>query len=309
MDLISIIIPNFNGKELLSENLPKLIKLKRENKEIVEVILVDDKSTDTSVSYVKKNFPDIKIIEKNTNSGFIDSVNLGVVNSKGKLIFLLNTDVSPELDIIPKLVKYFSDKKAFGVGCLDNSIEGNGIVKRGRGVGKFYRGFLVHKKGDVNYSNTLWVSGGSGIFNKEIWQKLGGLDTVFRPFYWEDIDISYRALKSGYKIYFAKEAKVTHNHQKGAILGKFNKDQIKNISLCNQILFVWKNISDTNLLFEHIVYLPRYILFSLIKRDLSFIKALLSAIVRLPEVIKQRKIQKKIWMKSDSEVLKEFLYV
>lgn len=309
MDLISIIIPNFNGKELLEENLPKLIKLKKENKEILEVILVDDKSTDTSVSYGRKNFPEVKIIQKPTNTGFIDSVNLGVVNSKGKLIFLLNTDVSPELDIIPKLVKYFTDKKVFGVGCLDNSIEENIVVKRGRGLGKFYRGLLVHKKGDINYSNTLWVSGGSGIFNKEIWQKLGGLDTVFRPFYWEDIDISYRALKSGYKIYFAKEAKVTHNHKKGAILAKFNKDQIKIISLRNQILFVWKNISDTNLLFKHIIYLPRYILFSLIKGDLSFIKALLSAIVRLPEVIKHRKIQKKIWVKSDSEVLKDFLYV
>lgn len=308
MQTVSIIIPNFNGRELLKENLPQIIKLKKANKEVVEVILVDDGSVDDSITFVRNNFPEVKVIEKKSNSGFIDSVNLGVTKAKGTLVFLLNTDVTVQTNIIPRLVKYFSEDRVFAVGCLDKSIERNSIVERGRGIGKFYRGFLIHKRGDIHQTNTLWVSGGSGIFNKEIWQKLGGLSTVFRPFYWEDIDISYRALKSGYKIYFAKDAVVKHEHQKGAIYKKYNKKQIKKISLRNQILFVWKNISDGNLLFEHLVYLLYYILLSLIKADLTFINAFFSALIRLPEVREKRAREKKLWIKSDAEVLREFSY-
>lgn len=309
MKTVSVIVPNFNGRKLLEQNLPYVVRLKKTSREIIEIILVDDKSEDDSVVFVKKNFPEIKLIEKEKNSGFIDSINLGVVKARGDFVFLLNTDVKPELDIIPKLLKYFKKEEVFGVGCLEKSKEEVRVVERGRGIGKFYKGFLIHQRGDISFNDTLWVSGGSGIFNKKIWQKLGGLDTVFRPFYWEDIDISYRALKSGYKIHFEKEAVVEHEHQKGAIHNLYNREEIKRISLTNQMLFVWKNISDSNLLIEHLIYLLYYFLLSLVKMDLIFFRAFFSALGRIPEVAKKRLRQKKQWIKSDKEVLKEFLYV
>ena len=69
---------------------------------------------------------------------------------------------------------------------------------------------LVHSRGEVNKTNTLWVNGGSGAFRKSIWEDLGGFDELYNPFYWEDIDLSYRAKKAGYKIIYVPTAKVYH---------------------------------------------------------------------------------------------------
>ncbi len=308
MKKVSIIIPNFNGLSLLKENLGKVVKLKKINQTVQEIILVDDGSTDGSISFVKNHYPEIKIIAKKVNSGFAKTVNIGVSQAKGDFVLLLNTDVVPVGNIIPLLLKYFSDPAVFAVGCLDKSIEGDLVVKRGRGIGWFAGGFLIHKKGEIIDHNTLWVSAGSGMFNKSIWQKLGGLDELFSPFYWEDIDISYRALKAGYRIYFATEAEVLHQHHKGVILNRFDKKQIQKISFRNQIIFVWKNISDWRFLLSHLVFLPYYLLSFLIKRKWFLLIAFWEALLKLPKVLKKRFWQKKMWLKTDRQVLEIFAY-
>ncbi len=304
---VSIIIPNYNGENNLKENIQSVVKLSSQNKEVKEIIVIDDCSSDQSRSYIKTNYPEIKLIEKKINTGFSDSVNIGVSNAKSDLIFLLNTDTKPSSNVLKKLLPYFQDPQTFAVGCLDNSKEGNTYVKRGRGVGKFTKGFLIHKRGSIDQNNTLWVSGGSGIFNKNIWFKLNGMDNLYNPFYWEDIDISYRALKSGYLIYFEKEAEVIHKHSKGVILTSFSQEQIKLVSLRNQIIFVWKNISDVKYLLNHFIYLLLYFFKSIVKSDKIFLKALLRAILKLPMIISHRSNQSKIWVKSDKEIFKQFL--
>lgn len=307
MNTISIIIPNYNGQKLLERNLPSVLKLQQQSNNIIEVIVVDDKSTDNSVSYLKKNYDKIKIITKKSQTGFPETVNTGVINSKGNFCLLLNTDVSPNLDIVDHLLPYFKNKKTFAVGCLDLSIENGITVKRGRGIGKFHNGFLIHKKGMASVNNkTLWVAGGSGMFNKSVWQKLGGMDTIYSPFYWEDIDLSYRALKSGYEIYFEKKAQVTHNHDTGSILSSYSKKYIYKISLRNQIIFVWKNITDKKYLIEHFYHLLSEIIKQSLKCDFRLIQAFFSAVLLLPKILTKRKIQKQFYLMSDQQVLTNF---
>lgn len=306
MYTISVIIPNYNGKQLLEANLPFVIKLQDKYHSIKEIIIVDDKSADQSVSYIRENFPDISLIEKNHNTGFIETVNIGVGKAKGELLLLLNTDVRPNSDIIDKLTPHFNDQKVFAVGCLDKSIEKEEVIERGRGIGYFTAGFLLHQKGNNDKHNTLWVSGGSGMYRKSIWDKLGGLDPVYKPFYWEDIDLSYRALKAGYCLIFEREAQVVHFHEKGTIKNQFTGSQIKEISLRNQILFVWKNISDVRFIFEHLINLPVAIISAVLRTDMIFLKAVLKALLRLPVVLIHRYKQNKLWIKSDRDILNEF---
>lgn len=306
METISIIIPNFNGLQLLKKNLPEVVKLKLKYQEIVEIIIVDDCSTDRSIEYIKNAFPAIKTIKKTTNTGFSDSVNIGVRDSRGSLVLLLNTDVKPDINMLESLLKYFRNSKTFAVGCLDNSIEKGKVIKRGRGIGVFEKGFLIHKRGEIDKNNTLWVSGGSSLFRKSIWEKLGGLDPLFSPFYWEDIDISYRALKSGYEIYFEKNAQVAHDHELGSIKSYFNKQQIEQIALRNQILFVWKNISDTEYLFSHLISLLKNILNTLFRGNTAFLKAFIQAFIKTPIVISHRLNQSRHWVKKDREIFEAF---
>ena len=299
---ISVVIPNYNGEENLNKILSELETISN----ILEIIVVDDASSDNSVGIIKKNFPNVKLIERLENRGFSSSVNDGVKAVHGQLVLLLNTDVIPEINFLDSLTHHFEDPDVFAVGCLQKSYEHNKIIFRGGGIGNFSKGLLIHQRGEVGKQNTLWVSAGAGLFRKDIWQKIGGLDSIYNPFYWEDIDISYRALKAGYKLVFESQSAVWHYHEKGSIKNRYTQNKIKEISYRNQILFIWLNISDKEYLLRHLLYLPYLFFKSLIYFDFSFVIGCISALLKLPKVLILRKKRKKLWNISDREILSHF---
>ena len=302
---ISIVIPNFNGEKLLEKNLPKVIEaIKNYKGGKAEIIIVDDASTDESKAYLRAQ-KEIIFLENEKNFGFSSTVNNGVKKASGEIIILLNTDIAPEKDFLEPLLKHFQDEKVFAVGCMDKSIEGDKTVLRGRGLGEWKRGFLVHRRGEVDRTNTLWVSGGSGAFRKSIWEKFGGLNELYNPFYYEDIDLSYRALKSGYKVLFEPKSTVVHFHEEGAIKSKFTSSQIKKIAYRNQFIFVWENATDFNLQALHFIWLPYHFAKALLGLDLEFFLGFFSALVLLPKVIKSSLRSQKLFIKSDKKLIKE----
>lgn len=309
---ISIVIPNYNGEELLRKNLPKLIESVCNYKDI-EIIIVDDGSTDDSINIIQnskfkvqnRNLK-LRVIKNKTNLGFSSTVNKGAKEAKGDILVLLNTDVVPEKDFLKPLMEHFNDESVFAVGCMDKSIENGKTVLRGRGIGKWKKGFLVHKRGEINKTNTLWVGGGSGAFRKLIWDKLGGLNQIYNPFYWEDIDLSYRALKSGYKVLFEPKSIVYHEHEKGAIRKKFSPFKIKTIAYRNQFIFVWENATDISLQFLHVFWLPYHFLKALIRLDAPFFIGFFKAFILLPKIIISSFKAQRMFIKSDYEIVKEF---
>lgn len=314
---ISIIVPNFNGNNLLKENLPKIIRAivfcQKKIKISAEIIIVDDKSTENSIEEIKKytdqiNIKNIlfKISENEKNLGFASTINRGVKNSNGEIIILLNTDVAPHEDFLPFLIQHFKDEKFFAVGCLDESIENGKTILRGRGIGKWEKGFLRHARGEVNNINTLWVSGGSGAFRKKIWDKLGGFNEIFSPFYWEDIDLSYRAQKSGYDILFEPKSRVVHKHEEGSIKKNYSSSRIKTIAYRNQFIFVWSNITDLNYIFSHVYWLPHHFIKAIVKKDVAFLIGFFSAFILLPKIIKFSLNAKKLFSKKDAEIIQNF---
>src|SRR3989344_690195 len=119
---ISVIIPNFNGKELLAKNLPDVIK----NCPNCQIIVVDDGSDDESVEFLKKNFREIEVIESKKNEGFAKTVNLGAQKARGDYLLLLNTDVSTKPGFLQKALDHFEKNKTnkiFAVGLCDISHE------------------------------------------------------------------------------------------------------------------------------------------------------------------------------------------
>ena len=221
-------------------------------------------------------------------------------------MILLNSDVAPHKDFLTPLLKHFDDGIVFAVGCMDESIEDGKTVLRGRGIGKWQRGFLMHSKGDNDKNTTLWVSGGSGAFRKNMWDRLGGLDPLYNPFYWEDIDLSYRALKAGYRLVFEPESVVRHEHEKGAIKTKFKSAQVRKIVFRNQFIFIWKNITQQGLLISHILWLPYHFLKALLARDWIFMAGFWEALGMLSQVKQSREKARKISVRKDSDILRKY---
>ncbi len=297
----SIVIPNYNGAELLRKNLPKVFKAVGSN---VEIIVVDDGSSDSSLDYLKTQ--SVKVLKNIKNMGFSSAVNKGVSSAKGDVVFLLNSDSFPEKDFLKPLDEDFKDPLVFAVGCLDKSLEEGKIILRGRGIGEWRRGLFVHSRGEIDKKNTLWASGGSSAFRKSIWQKLGGLNPVYNPFYWEDIDLSYRALKSGYKVLFEERSVIYHNHSQGAVKKNYSEHRIRRIAYRNQFIFIWENTTDFFLQIEHIFFLPYHFLKALLRLDLDFFIGFIEAFILLPRIINSSfKIQKKFTV-SDRKVTEPF---
>ncbi len=295
---ISIVIPNYNGEKLLEKNLPKVLSVVKE----AEVIVIDDASEDGSLKILDNFKSKIKIINNEKNLGFSSTVNKAVKQAKGEIVILLNTDVVPEKDFLDPLLKDFQEEKIFAVGCMDKSIEAGKVILRGRGLGKWQRGFFVHSRGEVNKTNTFWVNGGSGAFRKSIWEKLGGFNELYNPFYWEDIDLSYRALKSGYKILFEPKSIVIHEHEKGSIKSKYSSNEVKTIAYRNQFIFVWENATDYSLQFIHCIFLPYHFAKALFRFDLAFFVGFFRAFILLPQIIGSSLNYQKLFVKKDSEV-------
>ncbi|MBI2442998.1 MAG: glycosyltransferase family 2 protein [Candidatus Levybacteria bacterium] len=310
--LISFVIPNFNGEGILKKNLPRIIEAAgkfTKGGDKIQIILVDDCSSDNSVPVIKEIFNKYKeenmsfrLLESDVNRGFSSTVNRGAKEARGEILILLNTDVYPETnkDFFSHALRYFDDPNHFAVGFMDKSIEENGnVVLRGRGVGKWKRGFLLHRRGEVDRKNTLWVSGGSSVFRKAMWDELGGM--------WEDIDLSYRAQKHGYTIAFEPKCVLIHEHEKGAIKKSRSHFSVQVISYRNQVQFVWLNVTDTSLFLSHICWLPFHVLNTLSKGDFAFLLGFFSALVRLPVILQRRAQNRKRNVVPDKEILDEFV--
>ncbi|MEK6819095.1 MAG: glycosyltransferase, partial [Nanoarchaeota archaeon] len=202
---VSLVIPNWNGRHLIERNISSWLAVGAS-----EVIVVDDGSTDGSVVLLHdlrfKN-KDLRIIENKKNLGFARAVNRGVEASRGDIVVLLNTDVRPEPGLLDVVLPHFKNKNVFGVSFNE--------VRWSWGKGRWLNGFFEHGPGPQTKEThiTFWISGGSGVFRKSIWDALGGFDTIYHPFYWEDIDLSYRAAKRGYTLLWATKARVDHEHE------------------------------------------------------------------------------------------------
>lgn len=299
---ISVVIPNYNGRKLLERNLPKVLEAVKN----AEVIIVDDASTDDSCKVIQKSFPQVKLIERHKNEGFAASVNIGVKHARDELILLLNTDVYPEKNFLDSLMPHFRDEKVFGAGCLQYSGEGKGQTIHGRGIGKFDRGFLIHAPGATDKKNTLWVFGGAGVFRKSIWEKLGGMNEAYSPFYWEDLDLSYRALKAGYTLVFEPES-VVHHEQGISIKTTYSSTDVKTIAYRNQILFVWFNITDYSWILLHFIFLPYHLVKAIFSFDFAFVNAFLQALTMIHKVLYQRLKNKKLMKITDRQLLANYI--
>lgn len=291
----SIIIPYYKTPRIIRENLPKVIKaMKHKPNRIVEIIFVDDASCDEGGKIVRNEFPEIRLFTHKVNRGFSHSVNTGARAAKGDLLVLLNTDLIPSKDFLAPSLVHFANKKVFGVSFSE---KGYSWAKA-----KFDDGFIGHEMGEktTKTHQTFWISGGSGVFRRDVWMKLGGLDQdLLAPFYWEDLDICYRAAKRGYELLWEPKSRVVHEHE--ASMAKLSPKYVQRIRERNHLLFIWKNLTSQNLFRKHIAGLMQRA-----ARHPGYFRIIIMALVRFSLVKKRRKKERKESKVSDEAILAKY---
>jgi GT2 family glycosyltransferase len=296
--MISVVIPVYKNTEQLVENLRQKLPFFKG----CEVILVND---DPSKSIKKElsEFKEIILHENDKNLGFGQNVNKGVSFATHPYILLLNTDVVLHDDSFKTALTHFEkDKELFGVSFAQKERDGRTV---GKNLILWSRGMYLHRKAyDLSSGKNGWAEGGTALIDKKKFHNLGGFDSLYTPFYWEDIDISYRAWKAGYTVLYDNEVVMDHHHE-GTTGKYFMKDTTKRTAYRNQLIFIWKNITDRDLLTQHLLLLlPNLVYYVLLKKDIIFLQGFFEAVKRLGEVLKHRATQIKQYTKTDKEVLK-----
>lgn len=279
---VTIVIPTFNGLSLLKKHLPSIIKYSGKG---IKIIIVDNGSSDGTEAYlISKYSGKVQCLRNEKNLFFPIAVNQGVRAAKTDLVILINNDVHPQKGYLETAINHFTDKSVFAVTFNETSSSWPEVSWRGK---------LQYLRGEDKSQPRLsaWASGGSAIFQKTVWDELGGLDEVYSPGYWEDIDIGWRAWKAGYQIIWEPKAKVTHQHESS--FGLVNRDYLNLIKQRNELIFNWKNITDSGMRRDHFLYLFRHVLF-----HPGYLKVIFSA---LPAIKKTRPLTKII--RTDREVL------
>lgn len=283
----SIVIPSWQGKHLLKNNLPKVLEIGAD-----EIIIIENGSTDGSLEFLQEEYPEVKLVINPTNLGFARAVNQGFKKAFGDVVVLLNTDVTPTKNILTSFLPHFKDDQVFAVSFNEE--------KWSWAKGYFKNGLIEHgpgKKADAAHIS-FWASGGSAAFDRKKWLELGGFSLIYEPFYWEDIDISYRAQKKGWKVLWEPRAKVEHKHE--VTVNKHSQGSKKDlIAQRNQILFFWCNITSAKMWLLHIFWMTIKLL------RFSAWKPFLWALLKVPQVLAIRLKNGRSTL-SDDEIFAKF---
>jgi len=210
--LVSIIVLNYNAGELLENCITSLKKSTYTN---LEIIIVDNISSDNSQNKCKEKFPDIKLIQNNKNLGYCGGNNVGIREAKGKFIVILNPDTIVEPDCFDELI---AAHNKFGDGLYQPKIlslnEENIIQSTGNMLHIFGFGFARDKGNKVidrkeKIEKIGYASGTCLFMSKEVIDKVGFLDE-FLFLYHDDLDLGWRAAQVGIDSYYVPRSKIFH---------------------------------------------------------------------------------------------------
>ena len=302
--MISVVIPNYNGFELLEKNVSRLLDLLKKSKLEYELIIVDDCSTDNSRSILEPFARGglAHVVFKPKNEGFPTTADQGIRAARGEVVFVIKNDALPErVDYFRLLLGHFKDSEVFAVTAGLKTMENGKEEIRGNGIIYWNKGFFLHKRGNLNL-HTAWADGGASAFRRDLYFKIGGFDPIYNPGYWEDVDLGYRAWKAGYRIDFEPKAILLHDYQQSAFKRKYGKEKIRKINLRNQFIFTWKN-SDLKHLILSFVYESYNHLAALKRGEFDFVKIYWWAFLRWPEIILRRIKQMQLTKFSDEQAL------
>jgi GT2 family glycosyltransferase/glycosyltransferase involved in cell wall biosynthesis len=243
----SVVIPNWNGRDLLERYLPSVVEALQGNP-ANEIIVVDNGSTDGSAAYLREHFPDLRVVELPVNLGFGGGSNLGFRAARNDIVVLLNSDMRVDPAFLQPLLDGFTNPQVFAVSCqIFLSDPSKRREETGLTEGRWENGRLRVSHRDDASVDTLfpcfYAGGGSAAFDRAKFLELGGFDEIFAPFYLEDTDLGFNAWKRGWTVFYQPASVVFHEHR-GTIGRKFSSAYIEAVLKKNYLLFAWKNIGE-----------------------------------------------------------------
>lgn len=253
---VSLVVPNYNGAKLLPLHTPSLLKAAEAYPGEAEVVVVDDGSSDDSLSVLRDQLPGVRVVVHEVNRGFGAACLTGIEAAKHELCVLLNSDVTAEEGFLKPLVAPFADDpEVFSVSPL--------ILDREGEASKVTVNLPRIKDGDLRWEGvdpdelqrlsalpldaplkiySLFGLGGAIAMRRSRFLEIGGFDPLYVPFYHEDVDLGLCAWRRGWTVRVEPRSRVVHDDG-GTINKHFAPYRVKVARRRHRILCGWKHAS------------------------------------------------------------------
>lgn len=316
MPRVSVIIPHYNGADILQKCFESL---KNDTFRDKEIILVDNASSDNSVTMTRELFPEVKILELKVNQGFAGGCNRGIEQAAGEYICILNNDTVHQRDWLKHLVSYLDAhadtasvmpkiKNFHNDGQFDYSGGSGGFLDKY--AYPFVRGRLFDELEEDNgqyddIRNIFWCSGTAFLIRTSVLQEIGTFDEEFFA-HMEEIDLHWRLHLAGYRAAVVPAAVIRHMSGWTLPPDRYMK---KYLNHRNNLIMMLANYSFISLL----KYFPVRLLleflssaYALVKGDYKRFFAVYAALFYLlghiPNILVKRKRHRQIRRKTDREI-------
>jgi O-antigen biosynthesis protein len=306
----TIVIPSKNGRGLLEDCLPAMQRAIGVAGGEHRILVVDDDSSDGTVGFLATAFPAVDVLPL-TASGFGRATNSGVVHAQTESVVLLNNDVVVEPEFLVRLLEALIEPQVFAVGAKFLSGEGTLDFVLGNRTRAFWRHGMLdieHVTDPMQLTKRcpqFFAQGAAMACWRQQYIDLGGFDSLYEPFYWEDVDLSYRAWKRGWRVLY--EPKAVCRHFQSATTARDHRARyLKRISQRNAHLFLWKNLTDRRLFARHLSLAPlRAASDVFLGADSVQYGAFIAALRRIGMVITRRAAECSSAVVSDAEILRQ----
>lgn len=314
---ISLAIPTWNGRKILQRFLPSVVREAERWQNAggdAEIILSDDGSTDDTLAWLAQEYPQVHVTSSPVNRGFAAAANAAVLQSRHEIVVLLNSDVEVLPGLLDVLPQHFEDPGLFGVtfrgmdlpGWDDPHGPGAPFFSTGGKLGRFRVGFWsVWDNYDASAQDgvrlpTFFLHGGFCALRRSVFAELGGFDLEFSPYYWEDVDLSYRARKRGWRVGYEPRAQVYHALSATV---KRHRPAFSRavVTHRNRLLFHWMNLHGASLA-RQLVWSHLLLLQLALKGEFSYHCGWWQAVRRLPAIRQRRRRDAPWWVIADEEL-------
>ena len=250
---VSIVIVSWNVRKDLNLCLRSIFSNPPEGE--VEILVVDNHSSDDTVGYISREFPHVRLICNSENLGFAAANNVGIKEAKGKYLFLLNPDTEVFPGSIDKLLNFLENHPDIGIcgakllnkdGSVQASVRGfptfraalysYTILRYLRLFRKQYKQWISKDQDSTRPRSVEQLMGAAVLIPREIIEKVGLFDESFFMYY-EEVDLCYRIQKAGYKIFYFPESVIMHRG--GSSSGQV-PDKVHYMRLCSLLHFFRK---------------------------------------------------------------------
>ncbi len=329
---VSVVTVNWNGKNHLQHLLPSLTCL-----DCREIIVVDNASSDGSQEFVRRNYPQVEVLENQMNRGFAHPCNLGAQHAGGRYVAFINNDMRADGRWLEAALARLTESAP----CIASRImdwEGHRVDFSGSSLQ--YLGYALQRdsgellKGISRDTKLLFPCGGAMLIDRRVFLKLGGFDEDFFAIY-EDVDLGWRLWICGYEVDFAPESVVYHRGH--GTFQTHENEKMRYLMHRNALLTILKNYDDNTvrkiLPLAVVLAIKRAVLFSGVEKErfylwaktkdrlkagdaqahaqlmdsLNHLVSLDDVLESLPHVLaKRRKIQS-LRQRSDAEIIKLFV--